>query len=411
MRPTQGTGSGIRNSRGGAPEPRLCGASHRAGRRILRGYEWHGICFERGSMWSSLLVVLLGALPAPAQAAALAPGMPAAIPGLPAAGPPMAASPQAAPASAAAPAAGLARATDRAVARVTDLERERAAALADKARLELAYERQLQEIDRLKQGRASWRRDRLLRDQLSASHQTASALAAVDRRIRELDTTLRAERQRLVEAIDRELAAGPGSERRQALARRRRGAERHLRRDVKKIVLPDERIDPLADPEELEHQAALLRESEAELAAELERMGRQTERYRYMATLSAKRERAVELGRLDDDRPRRTTGRAGAGPASDAVGAPAPGAPEGDPEPPSEGRGPGDDLTGGLDVVLADVVDTPTLDALRAADRSSNPAVKARAVERASKQVRARLERLRAQRARIQDRARALRRR
>ena len=60
-------------------------------------------------------------------------------------------------------------------------------------------------------------------------------------------------------------------------------------------------------------------------------------------------------------------------------------------------------------MVLADVVDTSTLDALRAADRSSNPAIKARAAERASAQVRARLERLRAQRARVQERARELR--
>lgn len=421
MRHAQRTGSGIRNSRGSAPEPRLCGASHRSELRIPRRYEWHGPCFRSGAMWSTLLVVLLGALPRPVDAAMPAPGMPGALPTLPAR-PPILASPQAMPPSAAppagapasaAPAAGveLARATDRAVARVAALEREHAAALADKTRLDAAYERQLQEIDRLKQGRASWRRDRLLREQLSASHETASALAAVDRKLRRLDATLRAARQSLVEAIDRELAAGPGRERRRLLARHRSGAERHLRRNVKKIVVPDERIDPLADPEELEHQAALLRESEAELAVELERMERQAERYHYMATLSDKRERAEEIGRLDDDQPRRTTGRSSASASSGSPDAPPP--PEaGDPGEPAEGRGPpGDDFAGSLDVVLADVVDTPTLDALRAADRSSNPAVKARAVQQASDQVRARLERLRTQRARIQNRARTLRRR
>ncbi len=151
-----------------------------------------------------------------------------------------------------------------------------------------------------------------------------------------------------------------------------------------------------------------------------------------MVTLGAKRERAAELGRLDDDQPRRTSVRSGAGSAGDeaqddAGDAPPP-PPPAPPPPPGSGEDPPDDrdpeppqqpdpdqeedaggaLTG-LDVVLADVVDTSTLDALRAADRSANPAVKARAAERASAQVRARLERLRAQRKRIQVRAQELR--
>jgi hypothetical protein len=356
--------------------------------------------------------------------------LPGALPASPSAQP-VAPGPQAAPAQPA-QAADLARATAREVAALVAIERERAQAVAEKARLARQYEGELQEIDRLKQQRASWRRDRLIRDRLSASHDTARALAAADQRVRRLDAGLVAQRARLVAAIDRELAAAPSPERRQALARWRAGAQREQRRDVKKIVLPDDRMDPLADPEELEDQAALLRQSEAELAKELARLEQQAHRYRYMATLSAKRERATELGRLDDDQPRRTSVRAEAAPASGGVGDEAPPAspsppspPEGGPPPPGgepppdddqgSGRNPpeehddaGGDLVG-LDVVLADVVDTPTLDALRAADRSASPGVKARAAERASAQVRARLERLRAQRKRIQERAQELR--
>lgn len=391
-------------------------------------------------MWSSLLVVLLGILPAPVAAAtastevkaaalATAPAAVAApvpltlLPALPMAQQgALPAAPQAAPAVSGPQVADLARATTREAEQVAALERERTQGLAEKARLARLYEGQLQELDRLKQQRASWRRDRLIRDQLRASHDTAAALAAADQRIRRTSAALAAQRQRLVAAVERELAAGPAPARRPILARWRAGAQRQQRRDVKKIVLPDERIDPLADPEELEDHAALLRQGEAELARELERLDLQAQRYRYMATLSAKRDRAAELGRLDDDQPRRTTGRSsatpGAGdgeaaappPVSDAP-APPPSLPEDpvDSGMPNDDRdSPGDSLNG-LDVVLADVVDTSTADALRAADRSGNPAVKARAAERASAQVRARLERLRAQRTRIQERARELR--
>jgi hypothetical protein len=398
-------------------------------------------------MWPSLLVVLLGispsavadasphaatslpALAAPAPAPALPTLLPDTLPALPSAQP--GARPQAAPAQPP-QAADLARATAREVATLAAIERERAQALAEKTRLARQYEGELQEIDRLKRQRASWRRDRLIRDQLRASHDTARALAAADQRVRRLDASLATQRGRLVAAIDRELAAAPTVERRSALARWRAGAQREQRRDVKKIVLPDERMDPLADPEELEDHAALLRQSEVELAKELARLEQQADRYRYMVTLSTKRERAAELGRLDDDQPRRTSVRSGAGSASGDVHEEAPPAPPAPPSPPSppgedlpgedppDDRGPdpqpvpdtGDDADGaltGLDVVLADVVDTSTLDALRAADRSANPAVKARAAERASAQVRARLERLRAQRKRIQVRAQELR--
>ncbi|WP_428265270.1 hypothetical protein [Haliangium sp.] len=384
-------------------------------------------------MLSTLLVVLLSALPRPALAAADAvPGqtqphlMPAAAPpfgpGLvPASAQPVppAGPVTPAPATAAADAAAAADETERALAQVEAARRARARAAAEKTRLAEQYERELQALDRLKQQRPSWRRDRLIRDQLRAAHDTAAAVAAAEKRVHGLDDTLRRRERALVAAIERELAAGPAPERRQSLLLQRRAIARHLRPDAKKIVLPDQRIDPLADPEDLDHQAALIRESERELAAELARLERQADRYRYMATLGAKRARADEFGRFDDDQPRRTAGqtkgRVADNELSNGGGSPAPGSPDAPPSenPPPDDRGepPGEfDPVARFEVVLEDVVDSPTLTALRAADRSGSPAVRARAVEQAAAQVRARLDRLRSRRSQIQDRAERLRR-
>ena len=289
----------------------------------------------------------------------------------------------------------------------------------------------MSEIDTLKRGRASWRRDRLLQGSLRASNDTAAALRQAEARVRSLEGQLDERRKRWLSAVERELAVAPSPPRVRVLTRHREVLLGHLRPDAKKIVLPDERIDPLADPEDLEHQAALLRESEAELAKELGRLERRVNRYRHMAALSLQRTRADQLGRLDDDQPRRRAGgrRANAPlPADDVSGGqdgsdgrdsapppPSPSEPGGGPGAPEtpgdglEGAGPPDDADM-FDIILADVVDSPTIDALRAAERSNNPAFKASAVERASEQVRSRLERLRARRRQIQQRARDLRR-
>ncbi|GAB4510800.1 MAG: hypothetical protein Tsb0020_28340 [Haliangiales bacterium] len=327
------------------------------------------------------------------------------------------------------------QASDRAAASAAQAEQTLARARAEQARLKQQYQRQLSEIDTLKRGRASWRRDRLLKGSLRASNDTAAALRQAEARVRSLEGQLDERRKRWLSAVERELAAAPSPQRARSLARHREVLLGHLRPDAKKIVLPDERIDPLADPEDLEHQAALLRESEAELAKELGRLERRVSRYRHMAALSLQRTRADQLGRLDDDQPRRrASGRrnsappltddvAGGGDDSDGRGgAPPPPSPSepgggtGGPESPSETPDGGDE--GGVppddvdmfDIILADVVDSPTIDALRAAERSNNPAFKASAVERASEQVRSRLERLRARRLEIQQRARDLRR-
>lgn len=310
-----------------------------------------------------------------------------------------------------------ARATDQARQRVAALIAQRDRERAQKAELARVYEKQLAEIDRLKQQRASWRRDRQIRDRMSESHSTAQKLAGLDARVRELEAKVRKERRELLAAIERELAGAPAPQRKDLLVRWRRGVQQGLKGEVKKIVIPDDSIDPLADPEELEYQASLLRQSEDELARELARLDKQAKRYRHMVELRVKRNRAAELGDFDESQPRRSTGHTGTdrtSGASDEAGAPPPTSADpasevGDGPP---GDGPLDDVDGGddpmFDVVLADVVDASTIHALRAAEGSSDPAVKARAAEQAVKQVKERLERLQKRRAIIQKRARSL---
>jgi hypothetical protein len=339
------------------------------------------------------------------------------------AGAPAMAAPARGPTKVAQASAGDARAaTERVRQRVDAAARAGDAARAEKAALAGEYEKQLAEIDRLKQGRASWRRERLLRTHMSESHGTARKLAALDERIRRHEAQVARERRAFIQAIDRELAQEPAPARRAALMRWRASARRGLEPGVRKIVLPDDEFDPLADPEELEYQASLLRQGEEQLTRELARLDTQADRYRRMVALRKQRNRAAELSGFDHSQPRRSTGRtdlrtgeAAAAPVGEADGAPLPQAPPGDSAPGQpadvlidDGTGPTEDPM--FDVVLADVVDASTVSALRAAGLSSDPAVKAQAAERARKQVKERLDRLQKRREMIQKRARVLRR-
>lgn len=324
---------------------------------------------------------------------------------------------QAAEASLPSPAA---RDTDRAILTVRASVEERRRLVADKAAMAARYEAELQEIDRLKQRRASWRRDNAIKTKKRESQATGLELAKLDRRIRQLDVRLRKERAALVRAIDRELRdATATAARRNDLVKMRRVTRRALQRN-KKIVLPDYTIDPLADPEELEYQAERIAQTEKELTRELALLGKRAERFRKMAKLDQKRRRAREAGKWDDNRPRRTSlstslagGRdTGAYGESDGLqnedGASP--APSDDADPAEPGAlGAGDDYAD-PSVVLVDVVDSETLDVLRNAELSGNLLVKAKATERAHVKVREQLERLAKLRKQVEMRAKKLRR-
>lgn len=305
--------------------------------------------------------------------------------------------------------------TNRTIARVVALDKDRRAAAARKDALARQQQSQLAEIDRLKRRRASWRRDRQLETQLAESQQTASQLAGLDRRLRDLDRALQAAHRQVVAAIGAELRLSPPSSPTRAARRRyltgwATASGRALQR-TKKIILPDFEIDPLADPEDLEIQAQRIAQSEKQLEQEISELTERAQRYDRMVKLREKAARATELSGMDDDRPRRSTGRVGTGTGAEADRGQGAGVSNDDaspspPEDPSSFGGAESDPT----VVLADVVDSGTLDALRRAESSGDPRARAKATSRARLQVQAQLEKLRKQRQLVERRAKQLRR-
>jgi|GEM_PF-1398107 len=335
-----------------------------------------------------------------------------------------------------APRGASAAPADDAAGRVARLETSLKKLRADKASLSRTHRTQTSEVAALKAQRSSWSRDRKLRASLSRARTTANRLAALDRSVRDQSQRLEKARKALVVAVDIELAAAPTASRRARLAAWKRRAQAALRPPARRIVLPDQRIDPLADATELGAQARLIAQTEKQLVREEQQLERREQRYRRIARLQRQRRRASEADLFDDDRTRRTTGRvgdatlnAGGGDASDDGGtagdpAPAPpGAPEGDsdapgPAPAPDPQTPGDvpeteggggggevDRAGGDPaVVLADVVDADTISALRRAERSNDPVAKAEAAARARAQVAARRRRLQQVREQIRRR-------
>jgi hypothetical protein len=231
------------------------------------------------------------------------------------------------------------------------------------------YLAELDAIDRLKNQRPSWRRDRELRDSLSVSFDTANQLSSVDRESRQVNLKLLSAQRAYLNAIDSELATGPVSARVQVLQRARVPLARQFTAAARRIVLPDLEIDPLADPEELDQRVAELIASEAELNRllvlldrELQRVGGPHARERANDAQSALE---AELARLADD--------------DDELDA----APEG--------------------------ADPATTESFAAVQRTSDPEAGAEAVHKARGAVAERLEQVKRKRAEIEARSKQLR--
>lgn len=303
--------------------------------------------------------------------------------------------------------------TQRAQDTATAVERHVNTLAARRGALAARYETELRTIDRLKTQRASWKRDRELRDQLSKSLETANQLAAVTRELQQAHARLAAARRTLVTAIDAELKAGATGARAAQLTRQRAQYAPAVQK-ARRIVIPDTEIDPYADPEELEKQAAALRESEAQLQRQIVGLEAQARELERVAKLRKQHERAGDLARRDDDQPRRGTPAGGRG-GTAAEDSAAPNAPTGagsggSPPPQGDSRDPvPSSVESDAPVVLQDVVDPATIDSLQKAQRSGDPAQRAAAAKRARDAVEARLAQLRAKRAAIEARAKKLR--
>ncbi len=287
----------------------------------------------------------------------------------------------------------------------------------NKQNLRGTYNKQLSEVDRLKRSRASWRRDRQLREQKARSQKTASALQLLDRRIRSQKLSVVQAKKSLSTAIANELAHNPTSVRRSQLSKTLATLGVRRRASPRKITMPDLELDELADAEELLTQIALIEQAQAKLNKQESSLGKRANHYAYMDTLRRKRQRAGELGAFDDTGVRRSIGRigtetgrnSGTGFEGDASGGQSPPSNDEAPGAPLAGETPGGNDFAAASVVLSDVVDAQTQNALRQAQRSTSPRTKAQAAKRAQSQVKKQLNELAAGKARIMRHLRRLR--
>lgn len=329
--------------------------------------------------------------------------------------------------------------TDTAIAQLHAAEQALRTATVTKSALSGRYEAELRTIDRLKKQRGSWRRDRQLRESLASSLETAKKLEIATAEQKRAEARQDQARKRTLTAVAAELPAADAS--RVALLTRERNRLQPAPRTAKKIVMPELTIDPLADPEELEQQAAAIRESEAALATQVAMLDQRALRLDKTIELRRQHARAETLSEREEGQTRRGTFRnaRSEGFGSDDANGGGGNGPPADPSPGSGGPGEG---SGGeppilpptptpppyepppsslapsvsdavalaeSSTVLGDVIDAAALDSLRKAQGSSDPAVRAAAARKARDAAAAKLELLRKHRAAIEARARGLR--
>ncbi len=306
------------------------------------------------------------------------------------------------------PAIGAAASADKALGQL----------LAQRTQLAKKYQDEIDAIDRLKKEKASWRRDRELREQLADSNDTATQLGKVSEQIKAAQAKVDRAHAAAVTAIDAELATHDVAP--------ARGDKLHQLRvqlapppAPKKLVIPDAEIDPLADPEELEHKAAAVRAAESELSRQVAGLDAQITELDEVAEVRKAHERTNALALRDEDAPHRTQPHTTGGLTDTPNPAPTAGGAGG-----AGGNGAGQTTAGGADhfgtqtpttfeseatVVLSDVIDHAAIEGMLRASRSGDPAQRAEAAKRAREAVRQRLDKLAKQRAAIEARAKSLR--
>jgi hypothetical protein len=309
------------------------------------------------------------------------------------------------------PAGSGANATDTARTAVTADEQKLAQVSKQRTSIAQHYQEQLGAIDGLKKEKASWRRDRELRQSMADANDTSTQLAKLDRELASANGTLAKARHELVVAIDHELAAGASGTRATQLGKLR--AQLDVKAPAKKIVLPDAEIDPLADPEELDQQVQVIAETEKQLANQVAGLDAQAAELAHVADLRKHNERAKDLMLSEDDQPHRNAQQSSSKGVADGLSTPTSGA----------GAGGGGGTSGGGDTfgtdhgsfeteatfVLGEVIDRSTIDNLSRAQRSGDPAKRADAARAARDAVSSRLDQLKKKRQQIEQRAKQLR--
>jgi hypothetical protein len=271
------------------------------------------------------------------------------------------------------------------------------------------YEGELSAIDRLKQKKKTWNQERELKEKLSAANETATQLKNVDRDLAGAQAQLAGARRTLVGAIDSELAAKPAAPRVQQLTNLRARLFPQVKRPAAhRIAMPNLDVDPTADPEDLDAQAAELRQIEAELQRQVTSLDKQSKDLARADELRRSHDRTIALDRRDDNTPTRNTpqdrnGGRGLGDASES--APTSGGDDGAGSPPPADMGYETEAT----VVLQDIVDPSTIDTITSAQRSGDPGKRSKAAAKTRDAVKSKLDLLRQKRALIEQRAKQLR--
>ena len=296
---------------------------------------------------------------------------------------------------------------------------------------------ELLEIDRLKKQKASWRRDRELNKAQADAADTAKRLTAIDNQIKSAQQDVAKARNAVVIAIDNELRAGATGARAAQLTKLRAQMS-PAAPAPKKIVIPNADIDPLADSEELERQAAALMQVEKQLEAQRKGLEQQEKDLTRSADLRSAHERAGELAIRDDDQPHRGAQKSTKSGGAEGLSAPQSG---GNDSAGSSGGGAGSGsgasgggTTGGTDtsiggdtfgsdkhgvtggtfesstaIALGEAIDKSTIDGMLRASRSGDPKRRAEAAKLARDAVQKRIEQLRQKRVYIEQRAKQLR--
>ena len=309
----------------------------------------------------------------------------------------------------------IAEATGRAQEAVTAAQREQGRLAAQHHALRARLNEQLVAIDRLKRGPRGWRTKAQLEERLAEANETQKQLGAVDARLDDAQRRLAAARTALAAAVDAELRAGAAGPRESWLRGLR--AELTPRSAARRIVLPDTKVDPRLDPEELDEQVAAIRQVEDELERQIRGLETRAKELQEAHDLRQQHARTLELDRRDGSSPRRNAqSPAGSrGLVSDVSGSPQPvgggttSGGGGTSSPPELGGGAM--FESDAPAVLPEVVDPTVLDGLRTAQRSSDLSKRAAAVRTARDAVADRLKDLRAKRATIQGLAKQRRQR
>jgi hypothetical protein len=302
--------------------------------------------------------------------------------------------------------AGATEADDR-LAALHQLQQARTKAELGRQTLAHAYADRTAAIAHLKSQPSSWSRDRKLQEILRASQDMATELDKDEAGIRTLDAQILDAQKAALAAIDAELATIEAKSTRAVMLAAERSSITDAVTPDRAIVIPDENIDPLDDPEDLDFKAQSLAESEKRLDAEDARLAARAAYYEKQVKLADARSRAEDQDVFHDDQPRRKTTQTiehPAAPFNDATDGPGiTGVPSGG------GSVAKQDLSADPSLVLANVVDPSTLDDLKRAQASSDPATRAEAAERARAALQARLARVHQHRVEMEERAKALR--